>query len=267
MWQVFAGQALQSAGNIVGGLLQGKQDNYHPEVWRNDAYKNYMKQIQGVTDAAKKYGFHPLALLGSGMQGGGFATPVNSGNQFGVGDAVGEALRGFGSSMENLYASDMDRMQRDEERGYYERDRALDILRSKEITPEVRLQRENMQLQNELLRSDIATSRTRLAEARAGAIGGSSSRVLVGPGGLTMAPVGSPSQHWEDEYGELGDLVGGGGRMIDDLTSGRIVSEPLPGLGYLERAWHDWLKSKGLWGILRRPGPVAPAPDYDVPMW
>lgn len=243
MWGSIIGAGIQTAGGLIGSLLGGSKDNYHPEVARNDAYKNYIKSIQAIKDAAAKHGFHPLALLGS-QPGSSFAAPVPSQDaSWGVGDAVGGGISAFGDA----YAEDQLREGEKEERMYEEsmrrRQDAIDNLRRKEVTPEVKLQRENMRLQNDLLRMDIAQSRTKLAAARAAAIGGTGGDVLTGPGSVTFSPVPgrSSAQDAEDQYGEAGDLIFGAGGLVEDLTSGRVSVEP-NALGRAEIAWRNYLK-------------------------
>lgn len=178
------------------------------------------RRVLAVVNGAKDAGIHPLAALGATSGGGGFAAPVNPGSSgFGVGDAIGQGLDTFSE----LYQSDQDRLERAEDRAYNEsmrrRQNAIDTLRSKEVTPEVRLARENAALQNDLLRMDIATSRTRLAALRAAALGG------TGPGGHTFtAPGGevfntaptTDSQDIENRYGDVAQEVWGIGNIVRD---------------------------------------------------
>lgn len=219
------GAAIQAGGQILGGLLGGKkEDTYHPEVWRNQRTHDYMRSIRDITLAAKEYGFHPLALLGS-QSAGGFAQPVEGGSSnFGVGDSIGNAISAFG----DLYQGEQDR-QMAEQNAFQEREDAIqarvdaDVARQND--PMYRAQLENMALQNDAIRMDMAESRTRIALARAAAIGGPQANVLQGPGGLTFNPpsIRSTAQQGEDQYGEAGDIIFGAGGLVDDLANDRVV--------------------------------------------
>lgn len=224
----FGGNLLSAASGLFGSK---KEDNYHPEVWRKDMYRDYDYQVRAVVDSAKKYGFHPLALLGAGLpSSGGFAQPVSSygpSNAALAGDAIGDALNAFG----DLYDQN-EQLEKDE--ADRERERALAILRSKEITPEMKLQRENMGLQNDLLRMDILRSREEIRAARAasvGAVTGSPSVVDPNSGQLVVGPNLIPNlrrgatvsgQEAADMYGDLIGEAYGVGNYLDDVFETHI---------------------------------------------
>lgn len=165
------------------------------------------RRIKAIVDGANDAGIHPLAALGAAGSGG-FAAPVTSGGGYGLGDAIGagaDALSAFGQ----LYQSDQDRLEeaaaRKDEMAQRQREFAISNLRSKEITPETRLNREYMQLQNEALRQDIlfkATSRSKLAATRAGSSGGPRS-FTIGPDNFSLSPGSSSAQDAQDVGGEL----------------------------------------------------------------
>lgn len=249
MWGSIIGGALSAGGSLLGGLLGGSGDNYHPEVARNDAYKNYIKSIQAIKDAANKHGFHPLALLGS-QPGSGFAAPVPSqAPSWSVGDAIGSGLATAGDLYTEAQLGEDIKEQRAYDESMRRRQDAIDNLRRKEITPEVKLQRENMQLQNDLLRMDIATSRSRLAKMRAEAIGGSQGSVLTPFHNKIELPLSTDAATMQNEFGEVvGDTYGWLRWLESQLT------DPRTGEGHAHRAVREALPSvpkagswKGLW--------------------
>lgn len=264
MWGPIIGAGINVAGSLLGGLLGGGNN---AEGGGSKKAKHHQldydrRRIKAIVDGANDAGIHPLAALGASSGGGGFAAPVNPGGSgWGIGDAIGAGAQAFAE----LYESDQDRLERAEDRKHAEfvrnRQNAIENLRSKEITPERKLQLENLRLQNELLSTDIATSRTKLASMRNDVLGGAGpSTVLVGSSG-TFAP--DPSRSDLDGiarvYGdEMVDLEGAS-NYFDDLRHGRVKGKPFPFIGDAEVAWQNWLKSKGLWGILRgssgRPAP------------
>lgn len=241
MWGSIIAGGLNLAGGLLGsGLFGGgsSPEGGGAKKAKHHALDYDRRRIKAIVDGAKDAGIHPLAAIGASGGGGSFAAPVNSGSSgWGAGDVVGRALQGFSE----LYQSDQDRM---EERERYQsevrerqRERALENLRSKEITPEIRLQRENMQLQNELLRADIATSRSKLFGARHAAVGataGTPSVISPDTGNLVVAPalmpdlVRSPTvdaQKASDLYGDVIGELYGIGNYAHDFYKSRL--EPL----------------------------------------
>lgn len=228
-WGAAAAAGASILGNVLDKTVFAPKGGMGAEEARNTRYLDMITHLRSIVEGAKRAGIHPLAALGSSGVGG-FAMPVSSyggsAGSFGLGDAIGSGLGAIGDA---LYEQDQDRRDREERAGLEkarQRERALDILRSKEVTPEVRLQRENMALQNDLLRMDIARSRTALAEARAKALGATNGKSMTDALGITYTPPGgrASAQQMQDEYGDIVENVYGIGNWMQDLWSARSPS-------------------------------------------
>jgi len=255
MWGPIIAAGINTAGSLLGGLLGGggSAEGGGAKKAKHHQLDYDRRRIKAIVDGANDAGIHPLAALGAASGGGGFAAPVNSGSSgFGLGDAISGGMASLSDAFANAYESDQDRMERDQERKELQRERALDNLRSKEITPEIKLQRENMQLQNDLLRADIARSRTALANARSVSQGGAPvSGTYNLPFGMSVTPVPgrASAQDIEDIYGDIGEEVYGGASLIEDIATGRMTvgrsGNPLTNL------YHDMGGSKKPWFDLK----------------
>lgn len=258
MWGQIIGGVLSGLGSAAGAGLFGGGSNAEGGGAKKAKHHQLdydRRRIKAIVDGANDAGIHPLAAIGAASGGGGFAAPVNAGgSNWGIGDAIGAGANAFAE----LYESDQDRLERAEDRAYNEsmerRRNAIETLRSKELTPERKLQLENLRLQNELLSTDIATSRTKLASMRNDVLGAAGPASVLSSSAGTLAPPGGRSdvsaeypKHWGDDAAD----VEGWANAFDDLRSGRYKGKPFPYLGEAEVLWQNWLKSKGLWGILR----------------
>lgn len=227
------GPILQGGASLLGaasGLFGGKKDDYHPEVWRNDAYKNKLQDVRAIRDAANMYGFHPLALLGaSGGGSGGFAQPVTSYSS--GGGYAGDIMSGVGDALAagaSLYESDQDRRERAQDRldrldeaakGRLERRlQAIDAKRAEDAQASIR--RAEVDRINSETFLNHARTRTELMQAQNMMKGAVSSGVpsLVSPDGspFNVGP-GSSAQDWEDRYGDIVGWFYGMGNYFRDL--------------------------------------------------
>lgn len=264
MWGPIIAAGISTAGSLLGGLLGGggSAEGGGAKKAKHHQLDYDRRRIKAIVDGANDAGIHPLAALGAASGGGGFAAPVNpGGSNWGIGDAIGAGANAFAE----LYESDQDRLERAEDRKHEEMVRrqqnAIDNLRSKEITPERKLQLENMRLQNELLSTDIATSRTKLASMRNDVLGAAGpATVLHGASGDFFPTPGRTDVSGElpKHYGDDAADFEGWANLFDDLRKGNYKGKPFPYLGDAEVAWSNWLKSKGLWGILSRSGGKLP---------
>lgn len=215
------------AGGLLGGLTGGgKKSGMSAKKAKHHQLDYDRRRIAAIVEGAKDAGIHPLAAIGASSGAGGFAAPVGGGSNFGLGDAIGAGLRDLGGAFSSLYEGDQDRLEREEDRAYNEsmrrRQDAIENLRRKEVTPETRLTRENMQLQNDLLRMDIATSRTRLANMRAAAIGGVPDTVITPFQNKIELPFSTDAATMQNEFGEaVGDTYGWLRWLESQLTNPR----------------------------------------------
>lgn len=209
MWGSIIGGAL---GGVASGLLGGgKSKGPSLGKQKNHALDYDRRRIKALVDGAKDAGVHPLVALGA--SGGGFSPTVSVGGGSPWGDVIGDALSGFGAGVDQHYQQDADASAADDAR--FEQ-----ILRDN--TPS-----EYEKLSTELLKAQIddVRSRTALAKARASSVGGAGpSNTLVGPGGAVFSPVPgrTSAQDAEDQYGEAGDLIFGGGALLEDFAKGRV---------------------------------------------
>lgn len=179
--QVLSGiSSVLGAGAGIAKMFGGEEDNYHPEVWRNQRTHDFMRSIRDVRAAAAEYGFHPLALLGAGAGSGGFAQPVGgeAGRSSLAGDVMSGAANAF-ADIGSLYEQDDDRMERERQR--------LDVLdaQARERYDRRIADIENnrlKQLEEQRMRADIdrinaetfmisAQTRSQLNQMRQGALG------------------------------------------------------------------------------------------------
>lgn len=242
------GALIGAGGDLLSGFLGGqfgkKEDNYHPEVWRNDMYKNKLQEVRAIKDAARIHGFHPLALMGM-SGGGGFAQPVSdSFRGGGWGDVAGSLGSRVGQAYDDYQSAKADEAALDDAKFQ----RILDDQANAKIAA---LNEELLRAQIEETRSRTAANNLQMLERSAAPV----SRTLVGPGGsiFTPEPGRSTAQEMEDQYGEMGDLVGGTAGMAEDLIEGRVVVPP-NWLGELERRYNQriWDWSGGRFGYNSR---------------
>lgn len=236
---------LLQAGGSIAGMFGGGKDNYHPEVWRNNAFKDYLQQIRGVKEAAAKYGFHPLALLGVPPSSGQVVSGGGGGPY--IGDALSGAAQGF-SDIAGAYQSDQDRMAYEEERQYRrdvdERERmdriAADIIAADEREKRQRVtDAEVRRLDSETLLNSART-RTELQQLRAGGLGATvggmsqpSSVALPYTGTWRLAPGTSSASDVQNTMGEafewLSSLEQGIWNLLHDPDGSIVVGPPAPG--------------------------------------
>lgn len=193
-------------GSIVGNLIGGNQaKDAANKAW--DRQKNVMNtQVQRRVADSVKAGLHPLAALGMSPVAG---PPVASiGADWG--STMGNLGQDIGGAIENHYAP-----------------------KDKAAAAGVRLAVERATLENELLRTQIASQRMRnIQQATPGISGGSStvfpdgslkpgdnkmgSRIVPGPGGWVVGQPGS-AQQMADNYGDVAQEVYGMGRFAADV--------------------------------------------------
>lgn len=186
---VMASSLVSGAGSLAGGLV----DNYFNQKASNKSYKFQKKVLQNqiqwrVADAVKA-GIHPLAALG--------VNPA-SGPSVSVGSSsLGQALSDMGQNI----------------------GRAAEAY----LTPEAKaasraqlLSEENIGLQNDLLRAQIAGANKALLTQ--GATPGVASSIPVPVVGGKL-PVAHPNlaQDAEAHFGEPGDWLFGGGNLAESF--------------------------------------------------
>lgn len=216
--------SLLGAGAGIAGMFRGDEDNYHPEVWRNQATHDRMREARDMDIIAKQYGFHPLALLGQHYGGQGFAQPVGAGRGGSmIGDAMSGAAQAFATAGE-LYQDDADRQDAIDMDNRAEMDRiAENVIRSDQR------ERENALRDAEIKRLDSETmlnaarTRSELSTMRAGALNG------VGPmsptvnypysGSVGIKPGSSTAQEAENVHGEWGQWRMTAEQMIWELMN------------------------------------------------
>lgn len=264
MWGSILGGLASGFGSALGGLLGGGSN---AEGGGSKKAKHHQldydrRRIKALVDGAGDAGIHPLAVLGAASGSGGFAAPVNSGSGWGVGDAIGAGLSSAADTFASLYESDQDRLEREQVRrdtfAQERRERAIETLRSKEMTPERKLALKNAELQNELLTLDVAQSRSKLAAARAaaigGTVGGSGVGSVVTPFGATLElPRSTDAGTMQNEFGEVvGDTYGWLRWLETQLT------DPRTGEGKARK----WLRENVPPALSR-----IPAPGSMKPLW
>lgn len=161
------GAVLSGASGIAGLLGGSKKTGMGPEEALNYGYNSKMYEIHAIKDAAAKYGFHPLALLGNGsFQPAPLAMPDGGSSPWLAGDAVGQALSGLG----DLYEQDADRSDRRRERDDVERERRYQ--RSRDTLNDAYNNKRD-KLNEDLVRAQIdeVRSRTKINNARAVGVG------------------------------------------------------------------------------------------------
>lgn len=190
-------------GSVVGGLINAqsaKNINKKQLAYADALNKN---RIQWTVEDAKKAGIHPLAALGASSVGG-FASPSFVAPQWG--DAVAS---GF-SALEDAF---------DGSRGSREASgppKKLGPTQGEVLAESLGLER--AQLQNELLRTEIASmrSRTAISNMRAAATGGP---VIRSPfGAIDVDTKVDPADTYEQRYGEISDWIFGPAVLASDLA-------------------------------------------------
>lgn len=222
-WQGAAGPIFSGGLSFLGGLGGLLGGGHEPEGGGAKKAKHHQldydrRRISALVNGAKDAGIHPLAVLGAASGSGGFAAPVSSGSNWGVGDTIGAGLSAAADTFSTLYESDQDRLEREEDRKQRERENAYqrhrDTLQDKQYYDARKADAETRRLQNEGLELDNAISRTRLNQMRAAAIGassgGNSPDSVVTPFGAKLElPRSSSAQTMEDEFSdEVGSVYG-----------------------------------------------------------
>lgn len=198
-----AGSFLSGAGSVasaVGSLFGGGSNKGAP---------NRFRDLKALRHWANKGGVHPLAALGMSSTSG-----VASGGMIPWGDALAEGAMGVGRTLQEA-------AERRKERA------------------ELRSRQGDRELNRELIRAQIGTEKAKsaalLAEAQSrteafrirntpGALGRagfpSGDDIVVFGRGLTpgIGGVKTPTQQFEDEYGDVAGAVYGLGRLGTDLV-------------------------------------------------
>lgn len=221
-------------GAIGGGLLGGKKQKggLGPEGTINWNYKNYLKQVQALRDAGKKFGFHPLALMGNAGVSAGQVAPVGQSAQ---GDWTSDALMSLGSTAADLYQDDVDAGLADDRR--FERI----LAEQNAIGEQQKLDAADAEYRKAVL--DEVRSRTALNQARMAELGGARAmstdpvRLQDAFGGsLYPEPGRSSAEHYEREYGDIVSEGYGLTNWIRDMwmtPSGTLGSvAPRPGVRF-----------------------------------
>lgn len=175
---------LGGIGGIVGGILNNTAaDNAADQAWDRQK-KMLTNQVQWRVQDAIKAGIHPLAALGvnpasgppmANIAGGDFSAPLSQ-----MGQDIGRAAEAYAAPEDKAAA----RM--------------------------TQLSLERGQLENDLLRTQIASQRVRLVQqSTPGGMPGGSTLPIAGTGGLTpkddaRIPVDYPGlgDAWEKDFGD-----------------------------------------------------------------
>lgn len=217
------GAALSGASGIASLFNKPSKTGMGPEASLNYGIKSKMSEIYALTEAAKKYGFHPLALLGNGgFQPGPMGMPDGGSSPWMAGDAVGQALSGLG----DFYSQDADREDRRRERDDLERERRYmrhrDTLGDARANDADRLNRRLMEAQIEEI-----TSRTRINNMRAKAVGAAPSTDSLRPPTVTMPysgpwrrkPGTSSASEIQNELGDFSEMQANVEQFIYNLLN------------------------------------------------
>lgn len=243
--------AVASGVSGIAGLFGSgsKNKGMGPEEALNFGYNSKMYEIHALVDAAKKYGFHPLALLGNGgFQPGPMGMPDGGGSPWMAGDAIGQALGGIGSYLEQ----DADRADRRRERDDIERERRYQ--RSRDTLLD-RKEYDAQKMNNELVKAQIeeVRSRTMINNARLrelGAAGATTPSTLRDALGIEYSPPKgrSTAADMQNQYGDIVENIYGIGNWLQDMWGAKSPSW-----------WPDRIGSQG------RPAPRigrGPQPPY-----
>lgn len=210
--------AVPAIGNLIGGLLGKKAEKKERQMQVAFAQNG----IQWKVADAEKAGVHPLFALGAPTAS---YSPISTG-------AMGNAVANMGQDLGRAAAS----LKTPEQKvsAYDARLRALQLERGT--------------LENTLLRNQIINEQrvagqppTRPGNPTAALIPGQgdSRRLEVGGLRVTPKPTDSQAQDWENEYGEIADLIGAG-RLISD------VNKPLA------EKWYEYVR-KNPWAAFMDP--------------
>lgn len=188
------GAGLSAAGSVIGNALGNKAaKDAANKAW--DRQQIVMQnQIQWKVQDAVKAGLHPLAALGVNPASGPAAAMVGGD----LGSNLAQAGQDLGRALE-ANASPLDKA-------------------NAQLT---RLQLERGSLENELLRTQIASQRMRIAQQGTPGIiqNGGAPETIVNPFTGEKSVVAHPDlgQTAENHYSDLGGFIYGGGAMIADF--------------------------------------------------
>lgn len=226
------GAGLSAIGSIVGNNAQNKAaKDAANKAW--DRQQSVMKnQVQWRVQDAVKAGLHPLAALGMNPSSGPAAAAIGGD----LGSNLAQAGQDIGRAME-ANASPMDKA-------------------NAQLT---RLQLERGGLENELLRTQIASQRMRIAQQGTPGIiqNGGAPETISNPFTQEKTVVRNPDlgQTAENHYSDVGGFVYGGGAMIADFLRNNGYDPELAyrdPVGYAAtlardyaRRWWEGRQSKG----------------------
>lgn len=183
------GGAISAGSSLLGGMLNNTAaDNAADEAW--DRQKKVLtKQIQWRVEDAVKAGLHPLAALSVNPASGPPAAAVFDSGLGNAGAALGDAV-----------------------------ERVTDPMQKAQIAMQ-RLQLERATLDNDLIRSNIASQRMRnIQQSTPGVRSTTGNDVLVNPFTDAPFPMKHPdnAQIAQNAYGEPGEWWFGGANMVAD---------------------------------------------------
>lgn len=222
MWPLVAAAGISAAGGIAGSIFGGKAQKKAAKKANKIAkqqlkyQKYYDANRVAITVAdAKRAGIHPLAALGANISPSS-VTPVGymDPGDGGWGDAIANGLNSIGQGFSSLYQSDLDQMRyndsvaenKDIRRVQEHQWRSEMYQRDRQISFQEKMQDLNARaIQAQI---EETTSRTRLNQMRAAAIGGPppglQPKFLTDAFGNTIRRgPGTSSQDVADEYGDL----------------------------------------------------------------
>lgn len=186
-------------GALGGGFLGGKKKTgMGPESMINWNYNNYVTQVKALKDASRRFGFHPLALMGNSGVGGAQVAPV--GGQSSGGDWASDAIQNAIGAGSELYQQDVDADRYDDERFEH-------ILREQNAIGE-QSRRDAADDEYRKAMIDEVRSRTMLNQARMSAIGaarpmGTDAGRLTDAFGVALEPSNTGAQEYADQYGDI----------------------------------------------------------------
>ncbi len=219
---------LGGIGSAIGGIFGGKSSAKKAAKAQKEALKFAQMQAHNAiawrVEDAKRAGIHPLAALGANVGSGGFAAPVTD-QSYNWGDAIGQGLSAVGNTMSSLGArADMRKQHREAAAAQ----QAADFENLMDRLNQESMQERQLRMNERLVNAQIMemTSRTRLAETRARAIGAETgvgtvgpqakSRTFVYPTGTWNVGPETSAESWSDQYGQLAGEVAGLGNLIGD---------------------------------------------------
>lgn len=221
-------------GALGGGFLGGgkKKSGLGPEGMINWNYKNYVTQVKALKDAASRFGFHPLALMGQSGVSAGQTAPVAG--QSSQGDWTSDAIGSLLGTGADLYRDDVDSDRYDDAR--------FDaILREQAaIGEQSRLDEMNEKIaaaQLEEIRSRTLLNHFRMQQV-GGPQQGADPITLTDAFGVKLQPSNTGAQAYADQYG---DIISEGYGLTNWLKD--TFTDPTTGEGLARK----YLRERRLW--------------------